>query len=642
MNLLDERGRVKGIIDYKGREISYQWGKFGERKIIQYPNGHQVKYEYDQMGRIERLIDGEKRIEYHYDAEGRLAEKIFSDGLGSYYEYNQMGFLTDLVHQIDGKIIEEYHYKYDLMGNKIEIERYHTLSDEMREFPDKLVKKIKEDQGIYKYSYDRLNRLTKVIHNKELVKCYQYDAFGNRVQTEENNNKMRYYYNAANQLLKTESRNGVEHYYYDKRGNLIEIIRKKQVINHYSYDVSNRLTEAENETGQKVCYQYNGLGDRISRKVFLQTYKVDPILMEMISCSNDDRIIKKLIKEEDYLLDLTKRYFNLLEKLEKSDGNETIQRYTWDTNAVYVTEGKDVFTFLQDDLGSTIRLVDLQKNQQVIYGYDEFGNDFYGNSGEIQPFGYTGYQKDNISNTYFAQMREYLPQIGRFGGEDRIKGITHSPFTQNQYGYCWGNPLNLVDLDGKIPDFKQIFCDFGDEAIEKIKEEVYKISETEITNAEAMLIMNWPTHAYTVFKCGKSAEEWTNKIFKDYYHDVGDGLPPHWQDGDIANAYRHAMWNGLLTKRIGRNWAKIFTDAHEAWPKEVLQMPHGGGFTRQEHTDMDFYNNAVGRSCVQWYESLISDQEISDRIVEKLREGELVYIVDDHWYDGFMECPSTQ
>lgn len=108
------------------------------------------------------------------------------------------------------------------------------------------------------------------------------------------------------------------------------------------------------------------LGDRISRKVYLQTCKAGPILVQIAACSDDERIVEKLIKEEDYLLDLTKRYFNLLEKLEKSEENEAIQHYTWDRNVVYVSEGKHVFTFLQDDLGSTIRLVDLQKNQQVI------------------------------------------------------------------------------------------------------------------------------------------------------------------------------------------------------------------------------------------------------------------------------------
>ena len=50
------------------------------------------------------------------------------------------------------------------------------------------------------------------------------------------------------------------------------------------------------------------------------------------------------------------------------------------------------------------------------YGYDEFGQDLYRNQGQIQPFGYTGYQSDRIAETYYAQAREYRAELGRFAG----------------------------------------------------------------------------------------------------------------------------------------------------------------------------------------------------------------------------------
>ena len=50
------------------------------------------------------------------------------------------------------------------------------------------------------------------------------------------------------------------------------------------------------------------------------------------------------------------------------------------------------------------------------YGYDEFGQDLYRNPGQIQPFGYTGYQSDRIAETYYAQAREYRAELGRFAG----------------------------------------------------------------------------------------------------------------------------------------------------------------------------------------------------------------------------------
>ncbi len=40
--------------------------------------------------------------------------------------------------------------------------------------------------------------------------------------------------------------------------------------------------------------------------------------------------------------------------------------------------------------------------------------------------------------------------VGRFAGEDWIKGNIEQPFSLNRYGYCFGNPLVFVDRDGKL------------------------------------------------------------------------------------------------------------------------------------------------------------------------------------------------
>ena len=75
----------------------------------------------------------------------------------------------------------------------------------------------------------------------------------------------------------------------------------------------------------------------------------------------------------------------------------------------------------------------------------------YQNQGKIQPFGYTGYQRDEVSGTYYAQAREYLAESGRFAGQDLIVGFIEYPETLNRYGYCWDNPFKYVDYDGEFP-----------------------------------------------------------------------------------------------------------------------------------------------------------------------------------------------
>lgn len=80
----------------------------------------------------------------------------------------------------------------------------------------------------------------------------------------------------------------------------------------------------------------------------------------------------------------------------------------------------------------------------------------YGNTGDLQSFGFLGYQTDRIAGSVLAKAREYLPEIGRFAAEDRILGVVEVPMSQNRYTYCFNSPLMFVDRDGMWPEWKDI------------------------------------------------------------------------------------------------------------------------------------------------------------------------------------------
>ena len=100
------------------------------------------------------------------------------------------------------------------------------------------------------------------------------------------------------------------------------------------------------------------------------------------------------------------------------------------------------------------------------YAYDPFGNRIDPKTGKrestshshgyvktgniIQPFAFTGYREEE-SGLCYAQARNYDPISGRFIGEDKVRGITLFPQTQNHYVYCFSNPLIMVDVDGYWP-----------------------------------------------------------------------------------------------------------------------------------------------------------------------------------------------
>lgn len=196
--------------------------------------------------------------------------------------------------------------------------------------------------------------------------------------------------------------------------------------NQYVYGAINRLEQAVNGSGAKANYLYNGLGHRVGKQ---EADNLEPM------------------KRISYLIDLTKEYQNLLEKTEDS----STQTYLWDGNvALYEENGRRNY-YLQDDLGSPIRIEGEDGIQQETYGYGAFGEDLYDIQGGIQSFGYTGYQRDSVAGTYYAQAREYNARAGRFVGQDVIAGVIEKPFSMNRYTYCFNMPMVLVDLNGAWP-----------------------------------------------------------------------------------------------------------------------------------------------------------------------------------------------
>ena len=425
----DSQGMPVRITDHNGRTVHYEWGSMGQRQGMTYPDGTRVSWTYDGLLRptqMKRTAEGRETLwtDYQYDRQGRLSEKRSSGGYDTRWRYNETGLLEELCHADASGILDRFRYTYDAMGNRT------MATKERRGLP--------EESGVYRYIYDGLQRLTGVEKDGKPLRSYQYDAFGNRTELEDHAGGTRstYGYDALNRLLKQETRQGentVIHktYTYDKRGNLTGEYQDGGLLHGYVYDSMNRLQKAWDSQGAEAEYFYNALGQRIGR------------------CTGGGM--------EEYLLDLTKPYHNLLE-LRRGEHRQT---FYWDMNvSAMEDENRIIQYYLSDELGSPLRVLYRNGNGDT-YGYDEFGVDLYdpeaeqyagkrySRQGERQPFGYTGYRHDDISGTYFAQAREYQPEVGRFVAEDVIKGRGAMPRTLNQYGYCLGNPLRYVDFNGK-------------------------------------------------------------------------------------------------------------------------------------------------------------------------------------------------
>ena len=269
---------------------------------------------------------------------------------------------------------------------------------------------------------------------------YGYDAFGNRTWKEESGERTSYQYNALNQMVSEKHGEILRAYRYDKRGNLTGIQENGAWKKQYVYGAINRLEEAVDAAGKQARYQYNGLGHRVGKQEGVlpkeKLEKLDPQSRIGMEIGNSRQIT--------YTLDLTRQYYNLLERTEESQS----QRYFWDGNVAAYEENGERNYYLQDELGSPLRIKNSAGILKESYGYGAFGEDLYQNQGKIHPFGYTGYQRDEIAGTYYAQAREYLAESGRFQERDIIKGQTSYPLTLNEYIYCGNMPFYYYDPNG--------------------------------------------------------------------------------------------------------------------------------------------------------------------------------------------------
>ena len=429
----DSCGNPVSITDHNGRTVRYEWGSMGQREGMIYPDGTKISWKYDSLLRpvqMDRTAAGRDPLwtQYQYDGQGRLSEKRTSGGYITRWQYDETGLLGELSHTDASGILDRFQYAYDAAGNKTAIRK------ERRGFP--------EESGSYQYAYDGLHRLTGVEKDGKPLRSYQYDIFGNRTVMEDCTRGIMTVseYDALNHLIRQEISKDAfpedtiqKTYTYDKRGNLTGEYQDGDLLHGYAFNSMNRLEKAWDSEGTEAEYFYNALGQRTARSTAEET--------------------------EEYLLDLTKPYHNLLE-LHKGKHRQT---FYWDMNvSAMEDENRILQYYLQDELGSPLRVL-YRSGSGAAYGYDEFGADLYNpekkpcagrhysRQGEHQPFGFTGYRYDDISGTYFAQAREYQPGEGRFTAEDILRGRNSIPKTLNRYGYCWGNPIEYVDVNGRDP-----------------------------------------------------------------------------------------------------------------------------------------------------------------------------------------------
>lgn len=523
----DILGRERNITDHKGRSISYEYDDAGNRIGVRYANGKNVRYIYDDRGLLAGIeasapkmkssasVKATTRVSLSYDAYGRIASKTVGPAETA-YTYDKCGHLENLVNKKNGTVLDSYEYSYDQAGNLV-------ASYQKREG-------MPEATGSYEYVYDEIGRLNRVVKDGSPLRNYTYDAFGNRTILDEAGAKTEYLYNKANQLMRADTPQGTTIFEYDKRGNAIHKRTEgasKTVSVSYTYGANNRLIQAvKNADGKSLTarYAYNGLGMRVSR-------------------TTDAGSI-------DYILDQTQMYNNLLESIHVDDlgsmeSPSKSEDFTWLGNELVMADETPI---LAGRLGTPERLAGASEHS---FGYDEFGIPEATKMPEVAkilgatklpkvtdelPLGFTGYMRDDISDTLFAQAREYMPEIGRFMGRDILRGRAEQPRSLNEYAYCHNDPVGFVDLNG-MDEEKVSTIDYTTAMVRGGAENI----GTDIADNKISSFMNkWQVATI-------------NKVYKQYDHDIRVNLGRslnNMRPGRAANAL--AKFESLETAKAAK------------------------------------------------------------------------------------------
>ena len=501
-------------------------GGVGEK--MEDPDGNVTVKEYDKLGRIRSVRDGNssEATVYTYDGAGRQKRVEYENGAREEYAYNGNNQLVSLKNYQGTQLKDSYSYTYDANGNQL------TASE-----------LVDGESRQTSYAYDALNRLTYATEGPNRHREYTYNAAGNRA-TEKivdaataSTETRTYTYDTQNRLTAVASSlGGSESFSYDAAGNMIQNGKGS-----YGYDLLGRMTTATTTNGEgtteTTTYAYNGDGQRVAKTDsenvttrFL--YEGSQVVLEKDSAGNATRNI--------YGLNLISR--SLGAEITKTINAEHSVQIEYQEKAYYQYNGH----------GDVTRLTDAEGTELASYRYDAFGQVLEQSGTGENPYRYAGYRYDEESELYYLNARYYDARIARFMSEDIYRGTSDDPLSLNRYAYCRNNPLRYFDPTGQIPEDLQNEDDETKETLQhyedmmeanKDNEGVYSALEEEYDRIVGELRMkNRAIASGSTDAVNVTIDEQNKTIYVDAYLSIGGEMAYTQHEDENGNIIQNATF----------------------------------------------------------------------------------------------------
>ena len=293
-----------------------------------------------------------------------------------------------------------------------------------------------------------------------------------------------YTYDEHLRLLSSNITNkGVTTYAYDTRGLLISesnVINNITTTKTYSYTSSffGQLSSICTSNNDEYSFLYDELGNRICKKlnnVTVASYNYYHRELRSATIGNNAYYYAynpSGIRYKKTGPNRTTYYAydgNRLISLRTSDNKTFV--FLYDLHGVcgfrYITKDNAsavtmrTCTYVRNELGDIVSILNEDGKEIVAYDYDEWGNiidssydtlDYQSQTiMQLNPFRYRGYVYDEETGLYYLNSRYYDPLTHSFLTIDNYQYLdSNSIAGVNLYCYCGYNPINLKDENGNV------------------------------------------------------------------------------------------------------------------------------------------------------------------------------------------------
>ncbi len=404
----DSLDRMTSRDDVYGNNFIFSYDNNGNRTALKDHNNALTSYSYDGLNRLASLTHaGLGTFNWNYNSAGLTQSINYPNGASVQYQYGPANRIASIINKKSGADIASHTYQYDSNGNRTQMTESNIHINQ-----------------VVNYTYDKADRLTSVEYPNNEKTQYILDKVGNRTSeiiTGTSPNTKTYGYNNRDQLVSiTDTLGSNTSYTFDDAGNQLSK-DKNGVITTFDYTARHRVKSITIGTQPAINYQYDYTGQRVN-------YQRNGI-------------------EKRYLYD------GLTLIAETNTIGNTLARYHYGDRYQLAEQRNSINSYYHvDSLGTNVAVTNQDGSIQARYEYDAYGNLLTQAGSSEQPFGFTGYQKDDDTGLYYANARYYDSETGTFLREDPLFGDIKTPPSLHRYQYAFNNPTAFIDPTGKGND----------------------------------------------------------------------------------------------------------------------------------------------------------------------------------------------